>query len=184
MRITGGEFRGRSLVAPSGQSVRPTSDRVRQAIFNILAHGDFALEGARVIDLFAGSGAMGLEALSHGASYALFVEDAASSRAAIRRNIEALGLTGRTRIFRRDATKLGPIPAGLKPFDLAILDPPYGKGLITPTLAALADGGWLEAGAHLVIETRTGEALELPEGFALADERTYGDTSVRFADFR
>ncbi len=110
MRIVGGDFKGRALFAPPGSTTRPTSDRVRESIFNILAHGDYALEGARVIDLFAGTGAMGLEALSRGAVHALFVEEAAAARAAIRRNVEALNLTGRTRTFRRDATSLGPIP--------------------------------------------------------------------------
>jgi 16S rRNA (guanine966-N2)-methyltransferase len=110
VRIVGGDFRGRALVAPSGRDTRPTADRLRQTIFDILVHGSHGevLAGARVLDLFAGTGALGLEALSRGAAYALFVEDAVAARGAIRANIEALGLTGRTRVFRRDATHLGP----------------------------------------------------------------------------
>lgn len=178
MRIVGGEFGGRTLFAPEGSATRPTSDRVREAIFNILAHGDHALEGARVIDLFAGTGAMGLEAISRGAVYALFVEDAASARAAIRRNVEALGLTGRTRTFRRDAASLGDIPSGMRPFSLAFLDPPYGRELALPALTSLAEGHWLEPDATVVVEGRAGDEMKAPAGFAVAGERTYGDTKV------
>lgn len=180
MRIVGGKFSGRTLHAPSGLAVRPTSDRVRESLFNILEHGDYALEGARVIDLFAGSGALGLEAISRGATFALFVEEGAASRAAIRRNVESLALTGATRIFRRDATKLGAMPAGITPFELAFLDPPYDLGLAPPCLRALAEGGWLAPGATLVVETRQNEALDAPPAFTLADERTYGDTKLWF----
>ncbi|MDE2630741.1 MAG: 16S rRNA (guanine(966)-N(2))-methyltransferase RsmD, partial [Alphaproteobacteria bacterium] len=135
MRITGGIFGGRALVAPSDDRVRPTSDKVRQAIFNILLHNDFGvtLQGARAADLFAGTGALGIEALSRGASFCLFVDDAAESRAVIRQNVEALALTGASKIWRRDATKLGPMAAGAGgPFELVFLDPPYRKGLIAP----------------------------------------------------
>src|SRR5215467_903064 len=148
MRITGGTFRGRTLAAPPDARVRPTADKVRQAIFNILAHNDFgigfALDGARVADLFAGTGALGIEALSHGAAYCLLVDDSAESRALVRGNVEALGLTGVTKIWRRDATNLGPMAAGAGgPFDLVFVDPPYRNGLVQPALAALAGGGWL-----------------------------------------
>jgi 16S rRNA (guanine966-N2)-methyltransferase len=180
MRIVGGKFSGRTLHAPSGQSVRPTSDRVREALFNILEHGDYALDGARVIDLFAGSGALGLEAVSRGAVFALFVEEAAGPRAAIRRNVESLSLTGATRIFRRDATKLGAIPSGITPFDLAFIDPPYDRGLVAPCLRALLGGGWLTSGATLIVETRDSEALDLPPEFTVADERIYGETKLWF----
>ncbi len=156
---------------------------MRGAVFNILAHGDYALEGARAIDLFAGTGAMGLEAISRGAVYALFVEEAAGARAAIKRNIEAFGLTGRTRTFRRDATSLGPLAAGLKPFDLAFLDPPYARNLLAPALAGLAAGGWLAPSATIVAEMRTDEAFAAPPDFALRDERFYGDTAIRFLSF-
>ncbi|HXZ67513.1 MAG TPA: 16S rRNA (guanine(966)-N(2))-methyltransferase RsmD [Alphaproteobacteria bacterium] len=184
MRIVGGRFSGRTLHAPSGQSVRPTSDRVRESLFNILEHGDYPLEGARVIDLFAGSGALGLEAISRGAVYALFVEEGTAPRAAIRRNIESLALTGATRIFRRDATKLGAIPAGITPFDLAFVDPPYDRGLVVPCLQALQEGGWLETHAALVVETRDNETLDLPAEFILIDERVYGETKLWFLKLR
>lgn len=180
MRIVGGRLGGRTLHAPSGLAVRPTGERVREALFNILAHGDYPLEGARVIDLFAGSGALGLEAISRGAAYALFVEDGAASRAAIRRNVESLALTGATRIFRRDATKLGAIPAGIAPFALAFLDPPYDRGLVVPCLRSLFEGGWLAQDAALVIETRDSETLEIPPAFTLMEERIYGDTKLWF----
>ncbi|MFZ1989999.1 MAG: 16S rRNA (guanine(966)-N(2))-methyltransferase RsmD [Alphaproteobacteria bacterium] len=184
MRIVGGRFSGRTLHAPSGQSVRPTGDRVRESLFNILEHGDYPLAGARVIDLFAGSGALGLEAISRGAAYALFVEDGAAPRAAIRRNIESLALTGATRIFRRDATKLGAIPAGITPFDFALVDPPYDRGLVVPCLHALDEGGWLAKGATLVVETRDSETFELPTNFELIDERVYGETKLWFLKLR
>jgi 16S rRNA (guanine966-N2)-methyltransferase len=182
MRIVAGEFRGRTINAPSGASVRPTSDRVREALFGILEHADYGLAGARVIDLFAGSGALGLEALSRGASFALFVEEAASARASVWRNIESLGLTGRTRLFRRDATHLGPLQAGLAAFDLAFIDPPYGLALIPPALHALQNGGWLAPGAHIIAEMRGTESLELSQGFELLDERTYGETKLLFLE--
>jgi 16S rRNA (guanine966-N2)-methyltransferase len=184
MRIIAGKHRGRTIHAPAGSKVRPTADRVREALFNILEHGDYTLSGARVIDLFAGSGALGLEAISRGAAHALFVEDAASSRAAIRRNIEALGLTGATRIFRRDATALGAVPAGIAPFTLAFLDPPYDKGLIVPALRALSEGGWLARGATLIAEMRDDETIEPPASFSQHDERIYGETKLSFLRFQ
>jgi 16S rRNA (guanine966-N2)-methyltransferase len=185
MRITGGSMRGRALVAPADARVRPTSDKVRQALFNILNHNDFgigfALEGARVVDLFAGTGALGIEALSHGAAFALLIDDAAESRALIRTNVEALGLTGATKIWRRDATKLGPMAAGSGgPFGLAFLDPPYRQGLVAGALAALKDGGWLAPNALVVAETAEDEDTPSTDGFTLADERSYGDTRVWF----
>ena len=183
MRVTGGRFGGRTLVAPCDARVRPTSDKVRQAIFNILLHNDFgtALDGARAADLFAGTGALGIEALSHGASFCLFVDDAAESRALIRENIEALALTGSCKIWRRDATKLGPIAAGAGgPFDLVFLDPPYRKGLIALALASLRGGGWLADGALLVAEIAEDEDIPSTDGFTRLDERVYGDTRVLF----
>jgi 16S rRNA (guanine966-N2)-methyltransferase len=182
MRIVGGQFRGRPLAAPGDDRVRPTSDRVREAVFNILQHGipGFELEGAKVLDLFAGTGALGLEALSRGAAFCLFVEEEAEARALIRRNIEALGLTGITKVFRRDATDLG--PAGNRGgFALALLDPPYGQGLAERALASAATGGWLADGAVAVIEERKGTAVALPAGYALLDRRAWGDTEVTFA---
>jgi 16S rRNA (guanine966-N2)-methyltransferase len=184
MRIVGGTLRGRALAAPADQATRPTSDRVREAVFNILAHSipDFVIEGTRVLDLFAGTGALGLEALSRGAACCLFVEESAEARAVIRRNVEAFALTGTTRIFRRDATSLG--PAGSQaPFGLAFLDPPYGMGLAERALASAAEGGWLAAGAIVVVEERKGEPVPLPAQFAELDRRSWGDTQVLFARF-
>jgi 16S rRNA (guanine966-N2)-methyltransferase len=184
MRITGGKLGGRRLVAPEDVSVRPTSDRTRQAIFNMLRHKDFgigfALEEAAVVDLFAGTGALGIEALSQGARWCLLVDDSADSRALQRENIESLGLTGATRIWRRDATDLGPLgPSAGGPFNLAFLDPPYRKNLIPPALKSLKDGGWLADKALVVIESDAKEDIDL-SGFALLDERDYGETRLRF----
>ncbi|MCH9808934.1 MAG: 16S rRNA (guanine(966)-N(2))-methyltransferase RsmD [Alphaproteobacteria bacterium] len=184
MRIVGGRLRGRSLATPKGHKTRPTSDRVREAIFNVLAHSPDAppLEGARVIDLFAGTGALGLEAISRGANYALFVEDNASARALIQQNIETFGLQGNTRIFRRDATKLGPASSRDK-YTFAFLDPPYARGLGLSALTALSDGGWLLDGALIVLEEHSGQDIDLPPGYRLLDCRTYSDTSVTFASY-
>jgi 16S rRNA (guanine966-N2)-methyltransferase len=184
MRITGGVFRGRVLAAPADNRVRPTSDRTRQAIFNMLMHKDFgigfALDGIAVADLFAGTGALGIEAISHGARWCLLVDDSADSRAIQRENVEALNLTGATRIWRRDATDLGPInPAAGGPFNLVFLDPPYRKGLIPRALKSLKDGNWLAPHALLVAETEGMEPLEAP-GFRLLEDRDYGETRVRF----
>ena len=182
MRIVGGAFRGRVLAVPKGDGLRPTSDRTREAVFNILAHGidGFSIEAMRVLDLFSGTGALGLEAISRGAAYCLFVEEAASARALIRTNVEALGLTGITRIYRRDATTLGPAGTHL-PFGLVLLDPPYGEGLAEKALTAARDGNWLAPGAIAVIEERQSAAFTLPAGYALLDHRDYGDTQVVFA---
>lgn len=180
MRIVGGEFRGRALKGPSSMAVRPTSDRLRESLFNILAHGfGDLLDGARVIDLFAGSGALGLEALSRGAGFALFVDDGAEARALLRANIETLGAGGRTRVFRRDATKLGVAPPG-EPFTLAFLDPPYGRDLAPRALGSLREGGWLAPGALVVVEESADATLEPPAGFETIERRQYGDTQVLF----
>ena len=183
MRITGGQFRGRALAEPPDDRVRPTSDKVRQAMFNILTHNDFGtgftLEGARIIDVFAGTGALGLEALSRGAAYALFVDDSAASRALIRTNIEAMTLTGITKVWRRDATDMGPLGAGAGgPFDLALVDAPYRRGLTEKALSSLAAGGWLAPKALAIAETAAGEKIDAPLGFALLDRRSYGETAV------
>jgi 16S rRNA (guanine966-N2)-methyltransferase len=185
VRITGGAFGGRKLIAPPDARVRPTSDKVRQAIFNVLRHHDFgtgfSLDGARVCDLFAGTGALGIEALSQGARWALLVDDSAESRALIRENVEALGLTGATKIWRRDATKLGPMPAGAGgPFDLVFLDPPYREGLLARALESLASEAWLAPSAILVAESARDEDEALPASFTALDDRNYGETRVRF----
>jgi 16S rRNA (guanine966-N2)-methyltransferase len=183
MRIVSGEFRGRALIAPPGMATRPTADRVRQALLDVLAHAPWSrpFAGLRVMDVFAGSGALGLEAVSRGAAFCLFVETEAAARGAIRDNIEALGLFGRTRIHRRDAVDLGVKPAADgAPFDLVFLDPPYGKGLGEKALSGLRDGGWLAPGAVCVLERAKGEAaLSLP-GFEVLDERAWGPAQVAF----
>lgn len=180
MRVVGGEFRGRAILAPDTKATRPTSDRVRESLFDILVHrfGD-PVSGGHVLDLFAGSGALGLEAMSRGAEYCLFVEDAAAARGVIRHNVEALGLTGSTRIFRRDATRLGTI-GKMKPFDLAFVDPPYGRGLGEAALAAAVRGNWLRPGALCVLEETAQAQLESPAGLDLLEERSFGDTRLVF----
>lgn len=184
MRIVAGKFRGRAIAAPSHEGLRPTSDRVRESVFNILAHGipGFELNGARVIDLFAGTGALGLEALSRGAAYCLFVEDDADARALIRTNVESFGLTGETRIFRRDATDLGPA-GNMESYAIAFLDPPYGKRLGEKALAILGDGKWLQPGAIVVLEERAGVAIDFPPLYSVIDIRNYGDTAITFLRF-
>ena len=183
MRIVGGKFKGRGLKAPSSSIVRPTSDRLRETIFNILAHGyDDACDNARVIDLFAGTGALGIEALSRGATGGLFVDDSSEGRALLRANLETLGLSGIARIMRRDATKLGAMPPQDR-FTLAFLDPPYGRDLAPRALTALRDGGWLTNGALCVVEEEADAEVPLPQGFTLLDRRESGDTQVLFARF-
>jgi 16S rRNA (guanine966-N2)-methyltransferase len=183
LRIVSGCFKGRAIKAPPGRDTRPTSDRARQAIFDVIAHAAWApdLDGARVMDLFAGSGALGLEALSRGASFCLFVETDEAARGTIRENIDALNLFGETRVHRRDATDLGPRPASAGgPFDIAFLDPPYRRGLGERAIAGLMAGGWLAPEALIVFERAAEEAaLDLP-GVALIDARTWGAAQVAF----
>ena len=180
MRIVGGKFRGAALAGPKTNRIRPTSDRLRETIFNILAHGfDDPVNGARVLDLFAGTGALGLEAMSRGAAHCLFVEQAADARALIRRNVEALGLTGATRIFRRDATRLG--PAGtIGTFDVVFCDPPYGKSLAEAALASALAGGWIAEDAVIVVEEQAMAPFEAPKGLRVADQRVVGDSQILF----
>jgi 16S rRNA (guanine966-N2)-methyltransferase len=181
MRIVGGKFRGHALAGPTMPGTRPTSDRVREAIFNILAHGiaDFTLEDARVMDLFAGTGALGLEAISRGAKFCLFVEDGTEARGLIRRNADGCGVIGQCKIWRRDATDLGP-SAPQSPYTLVFADPPYGKGLGEKALASLVSGGWLASGAIIVLEEAEKATITEGAGLTLIDERSYGDTQVRF----
>jgi 16S rRNA (guanine966-N2)-methyltransferase len=178
MRIVGGRLRGRALAAPKSQAIRPTADRLRESLFNILAHayGD-PVAGARVLDLFAGTGALGLEALSRGAAFALFVDDAAAARALLRENIAALGLAGVTRVFRRDAAKLGAAHP-LAPFSLAFLDPPYGRGLAEQALAAAHAGGWLAKDALVVVEEVAKAGFAAPAGFDELERRGYDDSAL------
>ena len=181
MRVVGGRFRGRALAAPDTRDIRPTSDRLRESIFNILAHGyDDPIARARVIDLFAGTGALGIEALSRGAQRAMFVDDGASARALIRANIETLGLGGVTRLFRRDATKLGDAPLG-EIFDLAFLDPPWGRDLAPLALASLGQGGWLAPNALCIVEEDARVNAPLPDGFTLVEQRDHGTAQTIFA---
>lgn len=186
MRIVSGEFRGKAIVTPQGDRTRPTSDRARQAVFNILEHAAWSpgLRDVRVIDLFAGSGALGFEALSRGAAFCLFVETDEQARGAIRQNVDAMGLFGRTRVHRRDATDLGQRPGADGPaFELTFLDPPYAKGLGETALAKLAAGGWLAPGAVVVFERGADEADFDVEGFEKLDARDYGAARVHFLRF-
>ena len=179
MRIVAGKFRGHALATPKDQITRPTSDRVRESLFNILEHGveGFDLEGARVLDLFAGTGALGLEALSRGAKYCLFIENSAAARGVIRTNVETLHLTGITKIWRRDATTLGPA-GNIEAFDLVFADPPYRQRLGEHALREARDNGWIKPGGVAVIEEHNDAELDIPEGFEELDKRSYGDTQV------
>lgn len=184
MRIIAGEHKGRAIAAPKGQGTRPTGDRARESIFNMLAHADWApeIDGARVIDLFAGSGALGLEAMSRGAAFCLFVETDHGARGAIRDNIETLGLFGNTRLHRRSATDLGEKPASAgAPFTLAFLDPPYNKGLVEPALAGLVSGKWLAENALAVVETGVDETIT-PDGWEPVETREYGAARMWFLE--
>ncbi len=184
MRIVAGKHRGRRIAAPEGLDVRPTSDRAREALFNILEHGHFTADGtsplidARVLDVFAGSGALGLEALSRGATHLTCIENSATALSALRANAKALGETARVTVVQADAAK-PPTAAGL-PCRLVLMDPPYRSGLAGPTLAALAERGWLAAGALCVVEISAVESLEAPAGFAALDERRYGKAKLVF----
>jgi 16S rRNA (guanine966-N2)-methyltransferase len=180
MRVVGGALRGRALAAPKSQAIRPTADRLREALFNILTHayGD-PIGSARVLDLFAGTGAFGIEALSRGAAFALFIDDGAEARALLRENTATLGLGGSSRIFRRDATKLGPAYP-VEPFSLAFLDPPYGQGLAEKALASARSGGWFAPDALVVAEEAVKSDFKAPEGFAELERRRYDDTEFVF----
>ncbi|MBI1359506.1 MAG: 16S rRNA (guanine(966)-N(2))-methyltransferase RsmD [Alphaproteobacteria bacterium] len=183
MRIVGGKFRGRAIRTPEGKTTRPTSDRTRESIFNVLAHADWApsLEGARVIDAFAGSGALGFEAISRGAAFCLFVETESSARGCIRDNIETFQLFGCTRIHRRSAVDLGPKPAGVgAPFDVVFMDPPYAYNLVPPALEQLVRGAWITADALVIAETGAEEPAPETAGWTVLDERIYGAARVRF----
>jgi 16S rRNA (guanine966-N2)-methyltransferase len=176
MRVVAGRLRGRNLSAPKSQAVRPTADRLRESLFNVLMHayGD-PVSGARVLDLFAGTGALGIEAISRGAAYCLFVDDGAEARALLRENVETLGLGGITRVFRRDATKLGPANP-IEPFSLVFLDPPYRKGYGELALISALEGGWLLPDALIVLEEAADAAFAAPAGFQELERRRYDDT--------
>lgn len=183
MRVVGGRHRGLALASPKGAVTRPTSERTREAVFNILSHGRAAisLDGIRVLDLFAGTGALGIEALSRGARFCLFVDNDAPARGLIRRNIEAISAQGASKVWRRDATQLGP-RAPMTAFRLVFIDPPYGRGLGGRALQSLRDGDWLESGAVIVLEEQVGAEIILPDAFMLIDRRVYGDTQILFIE--
>jgi 16S rRNA (guanine966-N2)-methyltransferase len=180
MRVVGGKLRSRPLAGPKSNAVRPTTDRLREALFNILmhSHGD-PVTGARALDLFAGTGALGIEAVSRGAAYALFVDDGVEARALLRDNVETLGLGGVTRIFRRDATNLGPAHR-IEAFSLVFLDPPYGKGLAEKALRSAREGGWLKPNALIVVEESADAGFKPPEDFTELERRSYDDTEFVF----
>ena len=176
MRVVGGRLRSRPIAGPKSSAIRPTADRLREALFNILIHGyGDPVTGARVLDLFAGTGALGIEALSRGATYVLFVDEGAEARALLRENTQTLGLAGVTRIFRRDATRLGPVYP-VEPFTLAFLDPPYGKGFAEQALASAREGGWLVPGSIVVVEEAVASSFKAPEGYEELERRAYDDT--------
>lgn len=188
MRIIGGRFKGTKLAAPGAagggdKHLRPTADRTREALFNLLAHGDFGdpppPQGRRVLDLFAGTGALGLEALSRGAVRAIFIEDFGKARALIRENIDRLGVIGETKIWRRDATRLGPCRG--EPYDLVFCDPPYGGDLGARALGAAHKGGWLAPGAVIVLEGAPSDPEPDDPWFGVVDRRTYGEARLTLA---
>jgi 16S rRNA (guanine966-N2)-methyltransferase len=188
MRIVGGRLKGKSLSGPRTDAIRPTSDRLRESIFNILAHGllkfaiEFQIEGARVLDLFAGTGGLAVEALSRGAGFAAMVDIGTEARSLLRDNVESCGLGGVTKILRRDATKLGAV-SPFEPFNLVFCDPPYGKGLGEKALLSALSGGWLAPGAIVVLEERQGLEITLPEQLILLDQRVAGEGQILIAHF-
>lgn len=187
MRIVGGQHRGRALDSPADESVRPTSDRARQSLFNILEHGKLAkgglspVRGARVLDAFCGTGALGLEALSRGAAFATFMDTGPAAVRLAQTNVKKLGESARARVLQADATRP---PRADAPCALAFLDAPYGEGLAVPALAGLAAAGWLARDAIVVVETATREDLAPPAGFTTVDERRYGKAKLTFLVYR
>ncbi|MDQ0454986.1 16S rRNA (guanine(966)-N(2))-methyltransferase RsmD [Rhizobium paknamense] len=184
MRIVGGEFRGRTIASPKSNAIRPTIDRTRESLFNIILHAHpESLEGTRILDLFAGTGAVGLEALSRGCRSALFVENSVEGRGLLWENIDSLGLHGRAKILRRDATDLGAVST-MEPFHLLFADPPYGKGLGEKAFAAAHKGGWLVPGALAILEERGDVEVAVEAPFEPLDSRTFGDTRIHFYRYR
>jgi 16S rRNA (guanine966-N2)-methyltransferase len=184
VRIVGGEFRGRSLAVPKSNAIRPTADRTRESLFNILSHAyPEALNATRMMDLFAGTGAVGLEGASRGCRHVLFVESSVEGRGLLWENIDALGLHGRTRMLRRDATDLGSV-GNLEPFDFLFADPPYAQGLGEKAFAAAADGGWLVPGALAILEERADVVVDVPPAFLFLEVRTFGDSKMHFFHYQ
>lgn len=186
MRVVGGSLKGKSLIAPKDNRVRPTSDRVRESLFNILSHSiaDFTFEDAYVCDLFAGTGALGIEALSRGARWALFVDDSSTSRGLIRDNTMALGLNGNSKISRQNACDIGPRSKKSPLFDLVFADPPYDKGLGEQALIALHRHNWLNPNAIVILEESKRASIELASCFEIIDERKYGDTQIIISRYK
>jgi 16S rRNA (guanine966-N2)-methyltransferase len=181
MRIIAGKFRGRRLLAPKGDAIRPTGDRAREALFDILEHGAPPLRDAAFLDLFCGTGAVGLEAHSRGASEVLLIDHDRAALKLAEANIARLGAPPGVRLLARDATLLGPAP---HPFDLVFLDPPYRSGLAAAALEGLARGGWLSADARLIVELAARDDLGLPPAYALERERRYGGAKFLFLRLR
>lgn len=178
MRIVGGEFRGRTLQTPKTNDIRPTTDRVRESLFNVIAHSyPESLADSRVLDLFAGTGALGIEALSRGARFALFVENSIEGRSLLRQNIETMALQGRSKIYRRDAENLGK-SQGMAPFDLVFADPPYGQKLGEKAIASALMGGWLSPGALIVLEEDKDNAPGPLPDLELLESRVYSGTAI------
>lgn len=183
MRIVGGKHRGRKLESPADERVRPTSDRARESLFNILAHGKFAaggtspLIGARVVDVFCGTGALGFEALSRGAAHATFIDKDPAALKLVQANAKVLGETANAQTYQVDATKPG---RATQPCVIAFIDPPYHEGLAAPALAALAENGWLANGAICIVETDAREDVVPPAKFSNDDERRYGKAKLTF----
>ncbi|WP_371423702.1 16S rRNA (guanine(966)-N(2))-methyltransferase RsmD [Tardiphaga sp.] len=180
MRVVGGRLKGRNIASPTTQAIRPTADRLREALFNILIHAyENPILDARVLDLFAGTGALGIEAVSRGAKFTLFVDNGSEARALLRNNVEALGLGGVTKVYRRDAADLGPAHP-VEPFSLVFLDPPYRMKLAEKSLNSLRNGGWLTQDALLVVEEAKDAAFAAPDGFEELERRAYDDTEFTF----
>jgi 16S rRNA (guanine966-N2)-methyltransferase len=185
MRIIGGTLKGRAIKTPEGRTTRPTSDRVRESLFNILAHAPWSpgIEGRRVLDLFAGTGALGFEALSRGAAHCLFVETDEAARGIIRTNIDSFQLFGRTRVHRRSATDLGPRPGTTaEAFDLVFLDAPYNMGLSEAALQSALKGAWFAPQAVVIVETAAAEPFA-HEGLAKLDHRVYGVAALHILQY-
>ncbi len=183
MRIVGGRLRGRALAAPQGKEMRPTADRVRESVFNILAHGidDVDFDGATVVDVFAGTGALGLEAMSRGCGHGVFIDNDAGALACVRKNAGPLGLGRDVTLLKLDASRMAPPPRAAKtPAALAFLDPPDESGLLQPALLGLRDKGWLAGGAVVVCEVAAKEEFDAPKTFEVMDERTTGAARVVF----
>ncbi len=183
MRIVGGSLKGRALKTPPGNDLRPTADRVRESLFNVLLHGQqpVDLEGATVIDVFSGTGALGLEAMSRGCGHGVFIDNDNKALALVRKNAGNLGLGRSVTLLKLDAGRLPPPPRTAKtPAALAFLDPPYGSGLVVPALLGLKARGWTGEGAVCVAEVAVKEEFDVPKGFEIVDERTYGAARLVF----